>query len=376
MFALLLVAGAYGYARYRYDQIHKIHVTSEAAQVSGQPFNMLVVGSDSRVGLSGAAAAQAGSVAQVGGQRSDVIMIWHVDPATHRIAIVSIPRDTMVSMIPSETSQFGTFNRINASFNGGVNSLVQTIETNFGIPINHVIQVDFGGFVGAVNAIGGIWLNFPYPAKDAFSGLSIPTPGCQLLNGTQALAVARSRHYQYYTNGYWHYDGTSDLGRIDRQDVFIRALIDQAKTKYNPLTLNALIGSIPQGISIDDRLSLSDLIGLAVDFHGMNANAMGTQTLATIPELNVAPWGDILFVDQPTAQQQLVSAFGNQLTTPTNPPPDTYLVRSPPPDVTTTTVAPPTTAGGSTSTPPAAPATTSPAPSTTPSFDPTPCSPA
>ena len=117
------------------------------------------------------------------------------------------------------------------------------------------MQVDFGGFEGAVNAIGGITMNFPYPAKDAYSGLNITSAGCQLLNGTQALAVARSRHYEYYANGYWQFDGTGDFGRIDRQDAFLRALVDQARTKYNPLTINALLGSIPQGITIDDQLS-------------------------------------------------------------------------------------------------------------------------
>ena len=100
--------------------------------------------------------------------------------------------------------------------------MVKTITANFGIPINHVVQVDFAGFQDAVNALGGIYLDFPYPAKDAYSGLDITTPGCQLLNGAQALAVARARHYEYYADGYWQYDGTSDFGRIQRQDVFIR----------------------------------------------------------------------------------------------------------------------------------------------------------
>ena len=104
-------------------------------------------------------------------------------------------------MVGANVSAEGTFNRINSSFNAGANTLVQTIEANFGIPINHVMQVDFGGLEGAVNAVGGIYLDFPYPAKDAYSGLDITTPGCQLLNGTEALAVARSRHYEYYEDG-------------------------------------------------------------------------------------------------------------------------------------------------------------------------------
>ena len=135
---------------------------------------------------------------------------------------------------------------------------MKTITANFGIPINHVVQVDFWGFQDAVNALGGIYMNFPYPAKDAYSGLNITTPGCQLLNGIQALAVARSRHYYYYANGYWHYDGTSDFGRIQRQDVFIKAMMSSAKSKVNPLTINAFIGSIHEGLTIDDSFGLNE----------------------------------------------------------------------------------------------------------------------
>ena len=75
-------------------------------------------------------------------------------------------------------------------YNSGANQLVKTITANLGIPINHVVQVDFSGFQDSVNAVGGIYLDFPYPAKDSYSGLNITTAGCQLLNGTQALAVA------------------------------------------------------------------------------------------------------------------------------------------------------------------------------------------
>ena len=107
-------------------------------------------------------------------------------------------------MTPSE---IGQYNRINATYNNGPDQLVQTIEANFGIPIEHVVQIDFAGFQGAVDAIGGINLDFPYPAKDAETGLDIQQAGCQHLNGGYSLAVARSRDYQYYKDGYWQYDG-------------------------------------------------------------------------------------------------------------------------------------------------------------------------
>ncbi len=357
-----VAAGGYVYLRYRFDQFKKIHVAAEQAVAPGAPFNMLVIGSDSRVGLSGAAEAQAGSASLVGGKRSDVVMIWHVVPATKQINVLSIPRDTLVSM-DGDQSQFGTFNRINSSFNSGPNLLVRTIEDNFGIPINHVLQVDFGGFTGAVNALGGVKMNFNYPAQDAFSGLDVTTTGCQVLNGTQALAVARSRHYMYYADGYWQSDPTSDLGRIQRQDEFLRALIGSAKSKLNPLTINAFLGSLPQGLVPDDQFNLNEVINLAFTFHSFSPTSLQTQTLPTLDDGYVSPWGDILFVDQPAAQQMLVSIFGNELESPSTPPPNTSLESTPPPKVTPTTAPPPTS-----TTVPSGTTTT-----TAPPYNPTPC---
>ena len=169
--------------------------------------------------------------------------------------MLSIPRDTVVSVAGS-TSEIGKYNRINATYNTGPDQLVQTIEANFGIPIEHVVQLNFIGFRGAVDAIGGVDLDFPFPAKDTYTGLNITTAGCQHLNGGYSLAVARSRHYQYYENGYWQYDGTSDFGRIQRQNAFLKALINQAEKQYNPLTLNAFIGSVVQGVTIDSTFTI------------------------------------------------------------------------------------------------------------------------
>ena len=359
-----VVGGGYAYLWYRYNQINKVHINAEVAAASGAPFTILVIGSDSRVGESSQAF---GSASVVTGQRSDVVQLWRVTPATKQIQILSIPRDTVVSMLPPDTTQYGTYNRINSSFNSGADQLVKTITANFGIPINHVVQVDFAGFQSAVNALGGIYLNFPYPAKDAYSGLDITTPGCQLLNGAQALAVARARHYEYYADGYWQYDGTSDFGRIQRQDVFIRSLITSAKSKVNPLTVNAFIGSIHEGVVIDDGFGINELIGLALDYRSFDPSSLQTQTLPTEAANGFGDLGDVLTVQQPEAQQMLVNTFGSDLQSPTNPPPDADGNPNPPPTITPTTVAPasPTTSSGG-----SAATTTAP-----PSFNPTPCTP-
>ena len=273
--ALVGVGSGYAYVTYRFNQVKKVTVRHLKTAPVGQPFNVLLIGSDSRVGESAADAAHFGDQANAGGQRSDVVKIVHIVPATGQVSVLSIPRDTMVT-VAGATEDVGEYNRINATYNAGPDQLVQTIEANFGIPIEHVVQVDFEGLRGAVDAIGGIHVNFPYPAKDTYTGLDVTQPGCQLLNGGYSLALARSRHYQYYKDGYWQYDGTSDFGRIQRQNTFLKAVINQAETKYNPLTLNAFVGSVVQGVTVDSTFTVSDLISLARQFHTFSSSSLAT----------------------------------------------------------------------------------------------------
>jgi LCP family protein required for cell wall assembly len=358
--ALLVVGGGYIFLQHSIDGLNKLHVGDEVAAQSGAPFTVLVIGSDSRVGEN---SKQFGSTTEVAGQRSDVVQLWRVTPAKKEVQVVSIPRDTVISMLGADVTEFGNYNRINSAFDSGANQLVQTITANFGIPINHVVEIDFAGFQDAVNAVGGVYLDFNYPAKDAYSDLAITTPGCQLLGGAQALAVARSRHYEYDENGEWQYDGTSDYGRIQRQDAFLRALIAAVKSKEtNPIALARFAGSLHEGLQIDDGFSLNQLIGLAETYHAFNGNDLNAQTLPTEDSTAFSGLGDVLVEDQPAAQEMLVSIFGSSLITPTNPPPGVDGYPQAPPVVTPTTVAP----GSATTTP-----TTTPPPS----FDPTPCTP-
>ncbi|HET9089081.1 MAG TPA: LCP family protein [Acidimicrobiales bacterium] len=371
-----LIGGGYLYAQWRFSQISKVNVAGEVARLPGQPFNILSIGSDSRAGLTGLVARQSGATTgQAAGQRSDVVKIMHVDPTAGTITILSIPRDTMVTLLANQ-SLFGRFNRINVNYGNGPSLLAQTITANFGIPISHVVQVNFAGLINAADAVGGVYLDFPYPAKDPYSGLKIPHAGCQLVTGFQALAVARSRHYYWYQNGQWNYDVTSDFGRIQRQNAFLRALLSRVKSIYNPLTLNSFLSKIPQGITLDQNFSLNELIGLAIKFHNLNPNAMKTFTLPTIGATSSV--GDVQFVQEPAAQQMLTSIFGSELMRPTNPPPNTALQTPMPPviPVTTTTVAThhSTTSAGSTSGAHATTTTTQP-PEGLQYFDPVPCTP-
>jgi LCP family protein required for cell wall assembly len=366
--ALVAVGVGYGYLQFRFNQVTKVTVKHLKVAPPGLPFNVLLIGSDSRADVSASQASHYGSEETAGGQRSDVVKIVHIVPATGAVSVLSIPRDTMVA-VAGDTSEIGKYNRINATYNTGPDQLVQTIEADFGIPIEHTVQLNFEAFEGAVDAIGGINVSFPYPAKDSYTGLDITQTGCQHLNGGYSLALARSRHYEYLKDGYWQYDGTGDYGRIQRQNTFLKALINQAETRYSPLTLNAFIGSVVQGVTIDSTFTVSDLISLARQFHTFSSNSLATATLPTYSEGSslFSSFGAVLYVQQPQANQVITQFLGEAPATPLTPPPG-------PDGVVPTTTLPTSSStvatGGST------PATSSPSSTTTTietDFDPTPC---
>ena len=316
----LLVGGGYLYTLWQLGRIQKVTVAGEVARVGNQPFNVLEIGSDSRAGLSGYIAAQTGaSTGQAGGQRSDVIKIMHVDPARRTVTVLSIPRDTITTLLANQ-GIYGRANRLNVNFGNGPSLLAQTITANFGIPISHTVVVSFLGLINAAQSIGGVYMNFPYPAKDAYSGLNIPHVGCQLVDNFQALALVRSRHYQWFQNGVWSSDVTSDYGRIYRQNEFLKGMIERAKGLYNPFTINAFVSKVTKGIALDSNFSAQELIGLAFKFHNLDPSNLVTYTLPTAPG-SYGSLGSILFVQEPAMQQMLFHIFGTQLQRPTNPPP-------------------------------------------------------
>ncbi len=330
--ALVLVLGGalYGYLQYRLGQIKSIACTACAAVANGQPYDVLVVGSDTRAGNTGAAANAFGTSSEVAGQRSDTIKILHIDPASGTARLLSIPRDTYVAMsgLPA-SSGLATDNKINTSFNDGPGPLIQTIENTFGIPIAHFVIVDFNGVIDLVNSVGGINLDFPYPVRDNDdgnnnSGLDITHSGCQTLNGTMALALARSRYYQYEERpGYWVYDPSSDLGRIQRQNTIIEAVIDKAKSSYNPFTVNAFIGSIVHDITKDDGMSSDMIISLAQRYHAFSGSSLQTFTMPTAGSYSSVA-GDVEVVEEPTAQQVITQFLGTEPNSAVTPPLDAY----------------------------------------------------
>ncbi len=311
--AAIGVGGLYVYATYRFDQIKKVHAKHlVAAAPAGKPFNLLLVGSDSRSFVSNSTQVKAfGNEANAGGQRSDVTMVAHFDPAAKTVTVLSIPRDLWVD-IPGNDSGISGMNRINAAYDSGPDLLIQTIEHDLGIPINHYVAVNFPGFSGMVNALGGVTMDFPTPVKDQFTGLNVSTTGCQVVNGTTALELVRSRHLYYKnSNGYWEGDGLSDFSRIQRQDAFFRAVLAKVNASItSPLTINSFIGAAVGNLTIDDTLSQGDLLHIADVFRGLPASHLVTETLPTVSYVT-SGGADALKEAQPYAQN-VINAF-NQI---------------------------------------------------------------
>jgi LCP family protein required for cell wall assembly len=303
--ALITVVGSMGYARWRFGQIASVEVPGLHSAGAGEPFNVLVVGSDSRAGAN----SRYGSVV---GQRNDVTMVVRVDPGRHRVSMVSIPRDLLVPVADT-----GRVDKINAAFTGGPGRVAKTIEQDFGIPIHHYVLIDFSGFKRIVNAMGGIKVDFPYPSQDMddhgrnMSGLNIRQAGCQLLKGNQALALARSRDFSYVRNGVRRWDPNGDLGRIRRQQAFLQGVLKKGLSAglTNPIRANAFIGAIVHDLTKDKGLDIGDAVRLGTRFRSFRPSDLETFTMPTQPSLQGKVYlGEV--VKQPAAQQVVAKFLG------------------------------------------------------------------
>lgn len=222
--------------------------------------NFLVLGSDSRSFVSDEAERESfGTTRDVGGQRADAIFIARVEPRSRRGLLVSFPRDLRVRH-PGRKG----LHRINEAFERGPQGVVDVIKTNFDIPVHHYLELDFAGFRRMVDAIGGVRMYVPSPVRDRKSGLDIPTPGCVVLDGRQSLAWVRSRNFTYLEAGKWRTDPTGDLGRIERQQEFIRRLITQAarQVALNPIRANRLADAALANLKVDSSLRIRDALRL------------------------------------------------------------------------------------------------------------------
>jgi LCP family protein required for cell wall assembly len=319
----LVVGAGYWYVNYRLDQIPRVGSAKDQLHHSppGAPFDVLLIGSDTRQFENKNGSSEFGSSSVVTGQRSDVTIIARVIPAEHQVYLLSIPRDTLVN-IPGHVPYISGQNRINAAFNSGPGLLIKTIKADFGIPIDHFAEINFAGFQGMVNAVGGIKIDFPYRLKDSYSNLSIDHRGCQLIHGAEALAFVRSRHLYYKEHGTWLYDGMSDWSRIRRQDVFFRALVDRVKSEaLNLPAMNSLLISVVRNLTLDSNFTNSDLLSLVYDFRHAGVGNVHSEVLPTIPYIEASGANVLLQAKGP--DEAMIKKFMAEGTKPAKTPPTT-----------------------------------------------------
>jgi LCP family protein required for cell wall assembly len=220
------------------------------------------------------------------GERSDTIMIIRVDPTDNRAAFLSFPRDLWVKIAGSTRT-----NRINTAFDRkNPNKLVDTIYQNFGISVDHYVNVDFCAFKEIVNAVGGVSIPFLYETRDKKTGLYVPAPSCFEFSGDHALAYVRSRSgYSYFdpAKNDWIQDGTGDLGRISRQQDFIRRAMQRAldKGSSSPTVANKLLNAALKNVITDDQLTPISMLQLAQAMRNLNTSSIPTYTIAATGEM-------------------------------------------------------------------------------------------
>lgn len=304
----LLGALVVGVVWWRFGSFDRIDLDLAPNTTADKPLNFLVVGSDSRENISEDdpdAGAFLGE--EVGGKRTDTIIVLRVDPAAKSISLLSIPRDLWVPL-----NGTGPNDRINTAFaEGGAQELINTVQSVLRIDINHYVEVDFKGFKSLVDTVGGVPLYFDRAMYDENSGLNITEPGCVTLDGQQALAFARSRHLVYFNeeSGEYEEDLTADLGRITRQQLFLRRVMDKvASLGLTDVTkLNRLVNVATDNVTFDDNLSTGDLVDLARQFSSLGSEAMQSYALPT--DLTETPEGASVVVLREADAQATLDVF-------------------------------------------------------------------
>jgi LCP family protein required for cell wall assembly len=213
------------------------------------------------------------------GERSDSIMLAHISP-DRRVSVISFPRDSLVQLPECDPyarteGTPGYFGMINAAmYHGGPPCVVRTIESLTDIRVDHFVHLSFMSFRDVVDAIGGVRMCIPEPMSDRRSHLDIDA-GDQVLDGDQALSFVRAR-YEIGDGG--------DIGRIDRQQMFLGALADQVTSSdvlTSPSKLNGILEAVAQHSATDQELTLNKMLTVAVTLADVDLSDI---------EFHTVPW--------------------------------------------------------------------------------------
>ena len=262
---LATVAATGAVVDHRLDEVQTIDVPNlRTTAAPGDPKVILFVGADSDAG-----SAAADPNRPAGSTRADTILLARVDPGKETVNLLSIPRDLLVD-IPGRG-----LDRINAAYAfGGPELLVETIDQNLGVEVDTYLETDFRGAAAVGDALGGLSLSFPAPLRDRNTGLDLPA-GCVELDGSQLVALGRSRHVRYFEDGVGWRDPTSDLGRMTRQQAIATAMFERLTSidRTDPREAVRLLNAVVDEISVDAGTTSQDLLAL---FRGIEGSTPRT----------------------------------------------------------------------------------------------------
>jgi LCP family protein required for cell wall assembly len=249
--------------------------------------NYLITGSDNNACIAKDSQYAGGfGVRSSYGERSDSIMVIRVNPVDNQAAVLSFPRDMWVTQAGSTRE-----GRINSNFDKkNPNRLIRTIKENFGISIDHYVNVDFCAFKEVIDAVGGVRVPFTNKSRDPRTGFGVMKRNvCFTFQGDHALAYMRSRHFQWFDPALkkWRTDQSSDWGRIARQQDFIRRLIKKAldKAGSNPRVATGILNAALKNVITDDRLNAITVLQLGQAMKNFDANTMGSYTMPGLGQI-------------------------------------------------------------------------------------------
>lgn len=258
---LLLVVG---FGIYLDTQMTRFGALPEYEGSSSSGTNWLIVGSDSRAGLTEATEQQL-STGEVDGSRTDTMMLVHVGGFGGQTSLTSLPRD---SVLPIPGHGRG---RLNSAYSiGGPELLVETVEGSADIEIDHYAEIGFEGFAGMVDAVGGVEMCLDDAIDDPKAGIDLPA-GCQELDGPQALGFVRTRAFP-----------NADLQRIQNQRKFLSALMSEAAsplTLLNPFQVVPLANSAVATLTVDDSTHIWNLGSLGLAMRSLSGEGAVTTTV-------------------------------------------------------------------------------------------------
>jgi LCP family protein required for cell wall assembly len=239
-------------------------LTAPVASTGARHF--LLVGSDARDGLA-AEDRDALSLGNFDGQRSDTIIYVAISEDREHVSLVSLPRDLLV--LDGDRPR-----KLTDTFAGGPDQLVRVISENFGLPVNHYVQISLGGFLDVVRTLDGVTMCLPEALVDPKSGANFPA-GCRDFDAAEALSVVRSRRGAY-----------GDYERIARQQMFLRAVLDElvaTRVLANPRRLLQLVDDVSSHVTTDETFAVAQMRGLADEMRQVVADGVPMTTVPAYP---------------------------------------------------------------------------------------------